>query len=899
MKKLCALTAAFAAAYFLVSVAKAVAGIYNPPPLGINPTHITLPSPKPTSSSDAIKVAGVYWLPDYLEKNAGFTDRKQDDTKPKENVTCEKLGYLSSAEYPLSECTSFTPATKLTCLKDCKCDSKVKYDTTNCTDGAVLGKTYEQCQNKSDTCTCPSDNGAAYSLEMTAAKCDAKGSGYKFSSKGAVDGQLCGKCCPVSKTCGTVGCKTTTPAANGCPAYCSECKDCCKGFNLTDPSGCINGYTQCNECDTPKYKCKPLTCNTEKNVVENLCGQPSGNIKIGGKSVFNYCRFDGSKYYSTPYDLGFDCVKCTIEQNADGVRQTVDKYNCTCTMKKYPNHDIGIDKYCGGIDTMCGGRTICPASKCCKSGYKYSDGGCIPAATETCPSGYSTSYSSLSSCPDRTNYTFSSSGTANGKTCGKCTFVPTCSYYGKKQCPAANETADGRCKLDNDTICKTKATGLSGLTDCWSDCEEICAGKGYFTDSGVGTCLITQVEGKNCYHDCTCPAGWYPITDADGKYDGRDCFKCPDGYFYNGNVTGVNSCAKCSAGSTYDEEGPEGPQCYSCGNGVYSLDEHRCVCNPGSKEIDGACYSCGEGYTACKNPYNSKLYCIANESNNDPCSVCTFNQACDHQPGKWKCTKQTIDGATCYSNCDTWQSDINVNLPSGRTSITPNLNITDDQCRHIGSFTATCKDGYVYDEKGPSGAKCYACTNGGTYSTTLHRCECSGSNCIPDIDSSSFCKEGFVYDNNGPQGAKCYSCTNGNYSTTLHDCECPEGSVYDKDGKYGAKCYTCKKTAYSTSLHRCECPIGYVYDELGREGSKCYKEKITTTTAFGRVIEEKVYSIRKHGYECSPNFKYTHDELINMRKNMAFSCCGGLSHCQIYECYDPYKYVDGRCVPVK
>ena len=221
----------------------------------------------------------------------------------------------------------------------------------------------------------------------------------------------------------------------------------------------------------------------------------------------------------------------------------------------------------------------------------------------------------------------------------------------------------GGCLDDNGTVSAgtnngdyayCAVTNSCNLIDRRSDAEstttdacDVCSLAGYSSSKkAADTCVEETIQGKTCYKQC------------------------------------------CDKGYVYDVAGASGAGCYKCQvNAQYSMSEHNCICNAGYTDIDGVCYLCESGTTACKNPNNNGVYCIPNDINNNPCSACTFKQACDHQPGKWQCDRTAIvNGETCYFGCDTWSGDVTVVLPDGSTSVTPDLNLTDDSCRHIGSF---------------------------------------------------------------------------------------------------------------------------------------------------------------------------------------------------------------------
>lgn len=195
-------------------------------------THSTPLVLQPSFSSDcSVQTAGVYWLPDYLEKAIPMWP----DSKP---LSCVAMGYLSKPVYPYKDCRKFLAANKLYCYKNCSCDEAVKYNAENCKDGAILGNTIKNCQNKSDSCTCPE----GYSLEITKAQCTAQGSRYTLKTKGTIDGQPCGRC-------------EEMPCAGGGSSSCTGNLSSCGSSQIL--------VSSCTDCDgLPRYTCRNKECAT-------------------------------------------------------------------------------------------------------------------------------------------------------------------------------------------------------------------------------------------------------------------------------------------------------------------------------------------------------------------------------------------------------------------------------------------------------------------------------------------------------------------------------------------------------------------------------------------------------------------------------------------------------------
>ena len=314
MKKLCALTAAFAAAYFLVSVAKAVAGIYNPPPLGINPTHITLPSPKPTSSSDAIKVAGVYWLPDYLKKNLDFNNRSQDGgEKPSIDKNCAALGYEIPSfvtDWNKYNYTEFLAANKTHCYKNFSC--KTNYSETSCEQWYQLGG--DSCKDEHGTfyerCD-PKPCAAGYTAGISS--CNPE-TGYTYVPNGYSGSSVCGKCTAKSCPSGTATyladkagyVKTATSSYSGSSICYQYSEAPCSGYGTKKEGSGWNCSDTCLSGTTTKYKCTAKTC-TEGSLTPNCDSVNYNTVNTGYYSGDSICKKCTPKSCPTPKTCDYSC----------------------------------------------------------------------------------------------------------------------------------------------------------------------------------------------------------------------------------------------------------------------------------------------------------------------------------------------------------------------------------------------------------------------------------------------------------------------------------------------------------------------------------------------------------------------------------------------------------------
>ena len=190
-------------------------------------------------------------------------------------------------------------------------------------------------------------------------------------------------------------------------------------------------------------------------------------------------------------------------------------------------------------------RTMPESKSTCESGgytctESASGSGCWKrTGNDTCPSGYSTDYQSVSDCGSSgaNGWTFTTSGQSGGETCGKCT---------AKTCPTDTSTSQ---TCSNGTYTKGTAVGSSyyaGNSRCYS-CEYTCNNTSGYTSnssctSGGYTCTSVVENEVTCYRRTgsqSCPSE-YPNSSA--------CTPSGTGFTTSQSTTtvGDNTCYKCS-----------------------------------------------------------------------------------------------------------------------------------------------------------------------------------------------------------------------------------------------------------------------------------------------------------------------------------------------------------------
>ena len=219
-------------------------------------------------------------------------------------------------------------------------------------------------------------------------------------------------------------------------------------------------------------------------------------------------------------------------------------------------------------DTTCTTKADCDKeSKAFESNNTYDSNGnecgtCKPV--ESCPKGYYTIYQSQSDC--LTGETFSSSGTANGKVCGKCTYQ--CSDYTLTSAKDSNCYSCSSCQYDTS---KYKCT------------ENVKSG--YQLVNGVcSTISVTPTPANK------------PCKEINSKYiNVDDNYECPNPNDYDYDmfetvatgVTGTDGeCYECRHLKCSEYDSDYGTSSMSCPTGFYK------EFMAGYVGSDGQCYDC-------------------------------------------------------------------------------------------------------------------------------------------------------------------------------------------------------------------------------------------------------------------------------------------------------------------
>ena len=270
----------------------------------VNP-HFTPMSlmPRPFASASGLKVAGIYWLPDYLGKN--ISRGSSDDVGGGDiGGNCEENYGMHTPsniddKYTCSK-YNYNVTSSLKCHVNCRCKDEYQYTSSNCSGNYTTAGT--SCEGKYNQCVCKSE------FRYNSSNC---------SGEYEVSGTSCGgyyNACTIRPDCAITSkdCDYGCASINSC-SKCTECKTCipnaeCTNANYPFSSESIAHatFTSCTPgCrdNTPKYKfqsCVSGYVNTDTF----WCGKPAtlncatlGYTKSscsGGLTAIG-CPFDSSK----------------------------------------------------------------------------------------------------------------------------------------------------------------------------------------------------------------------------------------------------------------------------------------------------------------------------------------------------------------------------------------------------------------------------------------------------------------------------------------------------------------------------------------------------------------------------------------------------------------------------
>ena len=334
----------------------------------VNP-HFTPMSlkPLPFASASGIKVAGIYWLPDYLGKNIsrGSSDDVGGGDIVKDDSDCmEHYNLYATCPSPKLSTGVVHPVAGMTCQKGCICPSEYKYTSSNCSgeyqpSGTACDGKYNACSPK------PCTSGGYYAEQQTERICSAVTYG----------GRTCYSC--YQPQCSAGGYETATKSGYLCSTVAYYGRTCYSCKNDTCPSGygkssCGSAYHQtgtakteagstCYACAAHSYSCPNGTQASSSGMITPVA--VSKTCSCGAKS--GSCYKEGHSHsYSCP--SGYSSIN-----SWGGLAQTTSK-TCSCgaasgTCYKAPAHTHSYS--CpSGYSTSCSKGYTATTSKVCSCG---------------------------------------------------------------------------------------------------------------------------------------------------------------------------------------------------------------------------------------------------------------------------------------------------------------------------------------------------------------------------------------------------------------------------------------------------------------------------------------------------------------------------------------------------
>ena len=375
--------------------------------------------PQPFASASDFKIAGIYWLPDYLKGNVS---RGSDDAGGGDHDgNCEKNYGMHTPSnidnrYICSK-YNYNVTSSLKCHVNCRCKDEYKYTSSNCSGNYTTAGT--SCEGKYNQCVCKSE------FKYNSSNCSGEYEVSGTSCGGNYNGCTIRPECTVSSMSCTYGCA----GYNSCNR-CTSCKsnpDC----DVSDKSctyGCAS-YNSCSKCtsckDNPDCSATAVSCDYGCASTNScgICTSCSGNpdCNVSDKSCDCGCSSTNS------------CGKCT-------------------SCKSCPPSDP-----CSGVS--CGANAYCSGGSCyCNSGYEgNANSGCTKV--DTCVSGGSNSCSGQTSSCSSSQVQTASCKDCSGTTHYTCR-AKTCAEQGKKEC-------NGSCiSLTECCSCVAGATCQNGTCIC-------------------------------------------------------------------------------------------------------------------------------------------------------------------------------------------------------------------------------------------------------------------------------------------------------------------------------------------------------------------------------------------------------------------------------------------------
>ena len=356
------------------------------------------------NTEQSFKLAGIYWLPDYLKENVDTNHRIEDDKGGTDiKFDCEENGYSSSpCVAPQTQIGEHNMVTHV--CYECACPAGYIYTSSNCSNGYTPSG--GSCNGKflrCDPSACPS----GYTAGKTCT------SGYDREVNGKSGTQDCARCvaktCPSDYTAGLANCNGKTHSegwsysSNGYAgdSICGKCtaRSCAQGYTAglancngqSQPSGwtyASNGYAGDSICG----KCSANSCPAGYTAGVTQCSNTTswtyGTNGYAGNSICGTCKEKGcadgftkglANCNGKAHPTGWNYIKGTPSGSTACGQCTAKSCTAGSTSCNSSTQNATANGYYAG-DSVC---YTCTAKTCEQMGQKTCNGSCI-ATSECC-----------------------------------------------------------------------------------------------------------------------------------------------------------------------------------------------------------------------------------------------------------------------------------------------------------------------------------------------------------------------------------------------------------------------------------------------------------------------------------------------------------------------------------
>ncbi len=757
--------------------------------------------------SYTFSMAGVYWLPDFLDNPSLSKPSKSDKG---DAGSCGKYDMLSAVPHGAT-CQTKYPGKGLKCYDNCSCKSEYSYtskssnlscESEGCTINGVTKYKCSECCGTSWRYYSPSSS-LVQMLRTNALLCQSLSSAYGTTLNSVIrtatcsEGGFCGICLSDKDKCeeeGKTWCSQTSVCVDTNEGGCCADNECASG-------SCVNN--QCVDCSA--YDDNDAYLSVEKLKDMGITATDATSLNKGcsqlGYDVAGAAETCGKKTY-------WKCTKCSASNK-----------------KVCGNTCIALSDCCGDA----------PAAGCrCNNGSWEKDCTAYAGWDYSCNSGLSDICAGLQNVPSASDVvTLPTEKSATSQRC-----LPLSLHCQSKGLIAAGDFVT--CGVKKYGKCKSCPSGYSvGLTADKCDGQEpethatetackkcpACAA-GYSTTSKTvnnGYKLETQASNPLCTKlvECkaTCSNTQVKVTNGGSSINKcESCLNCPSGY-----RTDITS-ASCSSGQKFVKGSAQYQSCGKC------------------EDI------------ACDSGYQKGITCNASTHNtqkqvsNPSCVKCVAKTCEDYGyrssiPSEQICTRFAYNSLTCYKDCKTSTCAAGIYRKENDAMLYNSSNKVVGFSYNGKDYTSG--DGYGVTNGGQNGALTSCPKNGFVIPTDV-----AMTNYINKIDQSTV-TEGFkaaMTDSSGwwtsascsgsywtsqnvcgfsgghPKDLCLKDCSSSALGCAAHGYETREisGKKCDKVEVDGATCYQCRD--FTCDDYEAAIPSGQICTKITISGRTCYKD---------------------------------------------------------------------------